>query len=276
VASGAVHRGGDLGYGGVVSEEPGGEREAAVDVAPENVPPQDAAAEDSGKPEEKSPWDDPRLPWSGKPRKVDIACWAAIVGSGLFLLALLPFRAELVGTHPVWGEALNGATESIVAAAAFARIGSGNLFVVVIAAFVGIMKFDIIWWWAGHLWGEKVISIVAGNRKSATRLLARVHRWGWRFSWPLMIVSEFVFIPTSIIYLVVGTAGMGVVSFLVLDFIASGLWVALLVCLGWVWGKGAVNVAEAISHYGLWVTLGIVALVLVLQFGPRRRSAKRA
>ena len=50
---------------------------------------------------EKHPWSDPRLPWEGKPRRVDIACWAAITLSGLYYFAILPFRASLVGTHPI-------------------------------------------------------------------------------------------------------------------------------------------------------------------------------
>ena len=38
-----------------------------------------------------STWDDPRVPWSGRPRRVDILCWAGIVLSGIYYWALLPF-----------------------------------------------------------------------------------------------------------------------------------------------------------------------------------------
>jgi len=41
---------------------------------------------------------------------VDIACWAAITLSGLYYLLLLPFRAELVGTHLIVNEGLNAST----------------------------------------------------------------------------------------------------------------------------------------------------------------------
>jgi membrane-associated protein len=225
-------------------------------------------------PEEKSPWDDPRLPWTGKPSKADIACWAAIVGSGLYLLLLLPFRAPLVGTHPVLGELANGATESIVAAAAFARVGHGSLIIAILAAFPGMMKFDPVWWWAGHLWGEKIVLIISGKRKAGPKYLARVRKWGWRFSWPAVIVSPFLPIPTSIIYVVVGATGMGLGTFLILDLIGSALWTGLLIGLGYELGQKAVNVAETISHYGLWISLGIVALVLVGQYwGGRRRKS---
>jgi membrane-associated protein len=233
----------------------------------------DGAPRDAG-PQEKSPWDDPRLPWTGKPGKADIACWAAIVGSGVYLLAILPFRAALVGTHPVIGELVNGSTESIIAAAAFARVGKGSLVVAILAAFPGLMKFDLVWWWAGRLWGEKVIGIIAGRRrKGAEKYLARVHRWGWRFSWPAVIVSSFLPIPNTIIFAIVGIAGMRLVTFIILDVISTALWAGLLIGLGYELGQRAVTVAETISHYSLWVSLGIVALVVAWQFwGSRRKS----
>jgi membrane-associated protein len=223
---------------------------------------------------EKSPWDDPRLPWTGKPGKADIACWTAIVGSGVYLLAILPFRAALVGTHPVLGELANGATESVIAAAAFARVGKGSLVLAILAAFPGIMKFDPIWWWAGRLWGEKIVLLISGRRKAGPKYLARVRKWGWRFSWPAVIVSQFLPIPNSIIYVAVGSAGMSLGTFLVLDLIGTAVWVGLLIGLGYQLGQHAVNIAETISHYSLWVSLGLVALVLAGQYwGSWRRKS---
>jgi hypothetical protein len=76
--------------------------------------------------QQQQAFDDPRIPWSGKPGRADILCWAGIMLSGIFYWATLPFRASLVGTHPVFLVLLNGSTEGIVAAAAFARIGHGT------------------------------------------------------------------------------------------------------------------------------------------------------
>ena len=66
----------------------------------------------------QDPWDDPRIPWAGKPGRADILCWAGIVLAGIFYWATLPLRASLVGTHPVASELFSGSTESIIAAAA--------------------------------------------------------------------------------------------------------------------------------------------------------------
>jgi membrane-associated protein len=205
---------------------------------------------------------------------VDIVCWAAITASGLYYLILLPFRASLVGTHPVIGVLLNGATESIVSAAAFARVGHGWLGWVVLASIPGLMKFDLIYWWAGRLWGERVINLFAGNRertrKRGLKFVARVNRWGRWFTWPAMVVAPFLPFPSAIIYAVAGWTGMGWLTFLVLDAIGSLAWAGLLIGLGYELGQHAVNVAQTVSKYGLWVSIAIVVLVIAGQMRGAR------
>ena len=220
------------------------------------------------------PWSDPRLPWEGRPRRVDLLCWAAITLSGLYYLAILPWRASLVGTHPIISVLLNGSTESIVSAAAFARVGHGTLVVVLLASIPGLMKFDIIYWWAGRLWGEKVLNLFAGRserqRRRAQRFVARVHRWGRWFTWPAVIIAMFLPIPSAIIYAVAGFTGMSWMTFLILDAIGSLSWAGLLAGLGWALGQHAVSVAQTVSKYGLWVSIAVIVLVVVGQMRGTR------
>ena len=135
-------------------------------------------------------WNDPRLPWAGKPRAVDIICWLGILLSGVYYWALLPLRVSLVGTHPVVAELMNGGTESIISAAAFARTGHGTLVVVLLAAIPGLVKFDALYWWAGRLWGERFIMALPGSRRAA-RHMARIEQAGRRFTWPAIVISAF-------------------------------------------------------------------------------------
>lgn len=212
-----------------------------------------------------SVWDNASVPWEGKPRKADLLCWAGIVASGLYYLALLPFRAVLVGTHPLLGVLLNGAMESIVAAASFARVGHGTVAVVVIAAIPGLMKFDLLYWWAGRLWGERIITLLSGRRKAGSKYMARVRRRGRWFTWPVMVLSPFLPVPNAIIYVTAGWAGMSWVTFLVLDLVSTLLWAGLLTGLGYALGHHGVVVAQTISRYGLWVSIGVIALVIAAQ-----------
>ncbi|MBV9379864.1 MAG: VTT domain-containing protein [Streptosporangiaceae bacterium] len=226
--------------------------------------------------QQASAWNDPRLPWAGRPRAVDIACWAGITITGLYYLVLLPFRADLVGTHPVALELLNGTIESIVSAAAFARVGHGTLLVVLLAAIPGLMKFDALYWWAGRLWGERIILLLSGKRNRGPRYMARVRRWGRKFTWPAVVISPFLPIPNAIIYVIAGWAGMKLVTFLILDMIGTLLWAGMLAGLGYELGHHAVVVAQTISHYGLWISIAIIAVIVVGQVRSGRAAQAQA
>ena len=111
-------------------------------------------------------------------------CWGAITLSGIYYLCLLPFRASLVGTHPLVSVLLNGSTEAIVSAAAFASKGHGSSGGAADLGIIGTMKFDIIYWWAGRLWGERVIQMFSGRGKRSQKFVARVNRSGRWLTWP--------------------------------------------------------------------------------------------
>jgi membrane-associated protein len=235
-------------------------------------PTEGAATAAQATPEAADRWNDPRLPWLGKPRVADILCWAGIVLSGVFFWALLPLRVSLLGTHPVVAELLNGSTESIISAAAFARVGHGTLAVVLLAAIPGLMKFDILFWWAGRFWGERFIVALPGSRRVAKHL-ERVQRAGPKLTWPAMLLSSFIPIPRAIIFVIVGWAGMRLVTFFVLDAISVLLWAGLLAGLGYTLGHHAVVAAKTVSHYSLWFTIGIVVLSVLLALRSQRRAA---
>ena len=247
----------------------------SVPEAESAQPTEGAAAASTAAPGQADRWTDPRLPWLGKPRIADILCWAGIVFSGLFYWTLLPLRVSLIGTHPVVAELLNGSTESIISAAAFARDGDGTLAVVLLAAIPGLMKFDILYWWAGRLWGERFLMALPGSKRVA-KTMERVRRSGRKFTWPAVLVSSFLPIPRAIIFVIVGWAGMRLVTFLVLDLISVLLWAGLLAGLGYALGHHAVVAAKTISHYSWWFTIAIVALSVLFALRSHRRQMAAA
>jgi len=221
-------------------------------------------------------WDDPRIPWSGRPRLIDILLWAGIVLSGIYYWALLPFVAPLVGTHPVLLEVLNGNTAAIISAAAFVRVGHGSLVVVLLAALPGLMKFDWLYWLAGRLWGERLITLLSPKRNRGHKYMRRVQRWGRKFTWPAVVIAQFLPLPTAIIYAVVGWAGMRLVTFLILDAIGTLLWAGMLAGLGYELGHRAVVVAQTISHYGLWISIALVVVIVFFQVRSQRHMMRAA
>jgi membrane protein DedA with SNARE-associated domain len=136
------------------------------------------------------------------------------------------------------------------------------------------MKFDILYWWAGRLWGERFLMALPGSRRDA-RSMARVKRSGRKFTWPAVLVSSFLPIPRAIIFVIAGWAGMRLVTFLVLDLIGVLLWAGTLAGLGYALGHHAVVAARTISHYSLWFTIGLVALTVLLTVLSQRRAMAR-
>jgi membrane protein DedA with SNARE-associated domain len=235
-----------------------------------------AAAGPAAAPGKAGPGGDRRRPRPGTARTADILCWLGIVLSGLSYWVLLPLRVSLIGTHPVVAELLNGSIEAIISAAAFASAGHGTLAVVVLAAIPGLMKFDVLYWWAGRLWGERFIMALPGSRRAA-RHMGRVQRAGRKVTWPAVVASSFLPIPRAIIFVVAGWAGMRLVVFLILDLIGVLLWAGLLAGLGYALGHHAVVAAMTISRYSWWFTIGIVALsVLSVVRSQRRLKADAA
>ena len=91
-----------------------------------------------------------------------------------------------------------------------------------------------------------------------------------------MIVSQFLPIPNAIIYVIAGWAGMGLLTFIILGAISTLLWAAMLVGLGYALGHHAVVVAQSISHYGLWVSIGLIVVTVFFQVRSQRHMIRTA
>ena len=69
---------------------------------------------------------------------------------------------------------------------------------------------------------------------------------------------------------------MSLRRFMAFDLLGMLSWVGLIVGLGYAVGHPAVQVAKAISHYGLLATIAVVAIALAIAMLRTRRAAARA
>jgi membrane-associated protein len=204
-------------------------------------------------------------PWTGRARVRDIACLAGLVLSSLYGLAMIPLTPSLISTHPVLLEVLSGSTPSIVAAGAFSDVDSKlQMTVVVAAALVGLMKFDLLFWWAGRLWGHGAVQWL-GVRNGRAAALARVaEQRGSRFAGLAVLLTGILpGVPGPLVYAAAGWVGLGLVPFLVFDLIGSAAWAALLAGLGYELGPAGVHAANLVSHYALLAIIAALVAVAV-------------
>jgi membrane protein DedA with SNARE-associated domain len=214
------------------------------------------------------------VPWDGKPRREDLICWYAIAGMAVFYTAMWPLRPLLIGSNPVLLELLTGSKESIIAAGAFAAVGSVPLVVVVVAAVLGMMKFDAILWWAGTLWGAGIVGKFARRSKWAMRFADRAGSLGPWVMWPMVAMAPWTPVPSSLVYAAAGWTGMRLRTFLVLDGVGSLVRASIYTGAGYAIGQPAVDLAETISANGIWVSLGVVVVMVVWQWVRRQVTAR--
>jgi membrane protein DedA with SNARE-associated domain len=213
-------------------------------------------------------------PWTGRARVRDIACLAGLVLSSLYGLAMIPLTPSLISTHPVLLEVLSGSTPSIVAAGSFSDVDSKvQMTVVVAAALVGLMKFDLLFWWAGRLWGHGAVQWLGARNGRAAALARMAGQRGSRFAGLAVLLTGILpGVPAPLVYAAAGWVGLGLVPFLVFDLIGSAAWAALLAGLGYELGPAGVHAANLVSHYAL---LAIIA-ALVAVAAPHAWQIMRA
>jgi membrane-associated protein len=215
------------------------------------------------------------LPWQGRGERADWIILGGIAASGVIPLVLLPLIPALVSSHPALLEFLRGSTASIINMGARARIGETSLALAVVLGVPSLMMFDWVFWWAGRRWGDHVfVWLLGGPGPKIAQRLERLHRIEARVG-PFAVLLAYVLpVPSALIYAAVGDGGMRLGVFLVLDLAGTLLWTGLLALAGYGFGQRAVDVADGIAHYGLWVTVALVVLIVLRQRSKRRSPAQ--
>jgi membrane-associated protein len=214
-------------------------------------------------------------PGPGTRRLAEIACVTGIAAKTVFALALLPLVPSLLGTHPVLLEALRGSTSAMASGGAFARVGEASLVLAVLAPLPTLLFATPFFWWAGRLWGPKAASTLVGGHPNAEKWTQSSSAHLERFGGLAVALAPFLPVPSALIYAAAGWTGMSLRRFLVFDVLGMLSWIGLIVGLGYAVGHPAVQAAKAISHYGLLVTIALVAIALAIAMIRARRNADR-
>jgi membrane-associated protein len=209
-------------------------------------------------------------------RRAEIACVTGIALKTVFALALLPLVPSLLGTDPVLLEALRGSTSAMAAGGAFARVGEASLVLAVLAPLPTLLFITPFFWWAGRLWGPQAAATLGGGHPNAEKWAQRSGVHLERFGGLAVALAPFLPVPSSFVYAAAGWTGMSLRRFMVFDLVGMLSWIGLIVGLGYAVGHPAVQVAKAISHYGLLITIAVVAIAIGVGVLRTRRAAARA
>jgi membrane-associated protein len=187
--------------------------------------------------------------------------------------ALWPLVPALVASHPALLELIRGSIASIVNMGARARVGDTSLVLAVVLGVPSLMMFDWLFWWAGRRWGDGVFMwLLGGPGPRNERRLARLHRIEARFGPAAVVLAYFLPVPSTLVYAAVGDGGMRLWVFLALDVAGTLLWTGALAAGGYLLGREAVDAANTLAHYSLWVT--IVGVVVITTWSAVRRRPR--
>ena len=212
------------------------------------------------------------MPWKGKPSRSDIGCWIGFSLTGIYALVLLPFRPVLLGANPYLLAALGGSRTSAVTIGALYATGVGFWPLGLLLGTIGSVKFDLLYCWAGKLWGRGLIEIVAGRSPRAARNAARAERLARRFG-PLAIILTYLLpLPSAVIYATVAASGMRLRNFLLIDITTAAVTRGIFIYLGFWLGAPAVRVVEAIAKYSWYIS---IVLLVGIFFNLWRQSRTR-
>ena len=209
-------------------------------------------------------------------RRAEIACVTGIAVKTIFAVALLPLTPSLLGTDPVLLEALRGSTSAMASGGAFARVGEASLVLAVLAPLPTLLFATPFFWWAGRLWGPKAAATLGGGHPNAEKWAQRSGAHLERFGGLAVALAPYLPVPSSFIYAAAGWTGMSLRRFMVFDLLGMLSWIGLIVGLGYAIGHPAVQVAKAISHYALLVTIAVVAIAVPIAVLRARNAAARA
>jgi len=214
------------------------------------------------------------VPWETPMNRGDKILVFSTLGIMAVMLLSLPLRPFLLATHPVALSVVTGSLSAIGAGAAFARIGEIELWLVIVAGIIGMIKFDWLFWLAGRRWGPKVVTFFAPG-DVAQRFVARVRAWP-RWAMPLVVVAAALpGIPAVAVFALAGLGRMRLGTFLLFDAIGAAMITGLVAGLGYGLGQQAVDVVLAIDRYALWISLALVVFV-AWSSGRRQKAAPPA
>lgn len=212
---------------------------------------------------ERQWWQDPALPWQHKPGRHDLICIGLLLFVGIFAWVMIPLRAYLIAANPLLLVGLSGSRSGTVTLGALAAVGRADWIPGLLLGIPSVIKFDLIYFWAGKLWGDGFMKAFAGRSKRSARNAAKAQRFAQRFGVPAILISYLpIPIPAGVIYATVAAAGMTWRKFILINLAAATVMQSLYMFLGYQIGEPAVEIVDVYAVYSGRVAIGILVLMI--------------
>ena len=205
----------------------------------------------------------------------DFLCLGPILAKSIYYYAGIPLGTALQFTQPLYAELLRGSTISLIIAGAFASGGRLPLWAVLLAPIPYTMLTDPFYYWAGRRYGRPLVGYLEKHDRRWHRRARRAERFFARWGLWTILLAYYLPVPNDLLYFGAGDARIPLWRFLAVDFVGTLLFIALWVSLGFIIGRPAENVADAVGHYSGRITIALVAVIVVISMVSAWRGARR-
>lgn len=165
-----------------------------------------------------------------------------------------------------------GAMTAMVSGGAFASVGELQLWQVVACALVGVMGFDMFYWWAGQRWSRQIPGLLRRSARVPEERVAQAGRLMARHGFWVLTLRYFQPLPKAVLQVLAGAGGMSAKLYIAASAAGALLAVGLLVSVGWVVGEPAVAGIKLVQANAVKATIGILVIVGVWQWWKHRRA----
>lgn len=169
------------------------------------------------------------------------------------LITQYGYAAVLIGTF------LEGETILVLGGLA-ARMGQLELHWVILAAFVGTLCGDQLYFLLGRFYGRRWLLRQPRLQAKTERLDRLMQRWGVL----LILAFRFMYGVRTAAVLVFGMSGISIVKFAALNALGAAIWASTVASMGYAFGHGLDWLLQADARQRLMVIAVVALLALSL------------
>ena len=162
-----------------------------------------------------------------------------------------------------------GETFVLLASAAGRATGLIDPWILMLSVWGGSFLGDQLWFTLGQRYGAKAVRKIPGAERRLTQAMGILERYGALF----VLTFRFAYGIRNVAAAACGVAGMPRLRFMMLNFVAAGLWAAAFVSAGWfaVAWLGEKNTFYALGAIGFGAII-FLAVKLIRQRQRRNRA----
>ncbi|HTD88751.1 MAG TPA: DedA family protein/thiosulfate sulfurtransferase GlpE [Candidatus Binatia bacterium] len=162
----------------------------------------------------------------------------------------------------------------LLAAGALSGAGRMNWFTGIIAAVLGSLLADLIWFYLGRHGGQRMLTLLCRISLEPDSCVRRTQNLFTRYGMRGVVVAKFIPGLSTLAPPLAGSSGVSTPRFLFFDGLGSLLYVGCFVLAGVLFSRQLEQVIDALTGLGsraLGVVVGLAALYIGYKYFQRRR-----